>query len=121
MIYAELGFEGLCLLCVIGAFDSERLSKQEIVMDVKVFCDVDKAVETDDYRHTVDYVKLVEIATLHASQGAYHLLETLASRIAEEVLSTFDVVKVYVKIRKPQAIAGPARAIVEMTRWQKPS
>ena len=70
-------------------------------VDVEVLRDLKRAGETDKIKDTVDYPaiykKVVEVGT----NGQFQLLERLAHRIAEEILKSFDIDEIVVRVRKP--------------------
>jgi len=95
-----------CFLCNVGAAQEERRKKQEIFIDIELFLDIKKASQTDDINKAINY------STIHSSiknlieNKEYKLIETIAEDIAKNILKNFDISKVLVKIKKPQALAN---------------
>ena len=115
----RLVIRGLELRCVVGVEDWERRMAQRVVVDIELRGDFRAAGESDDLDDGVDYrVPCLRAAEVAASVE-YRLVETLADRIAMEVLSVDDsVAEVVVSVFKPLALAGfgNAEARVEVTR-----
>lgn len=97
---------GLAVDCVIGFIDWERRIKQTVIIDLELPVDCARAAVNDDVAETLDYKKVAKriIAFVEASQ--FQLVETLAERIAQLVLTEFDTAWIRLSINKPGAIRG---------------
>lgn len=102
----------------IGVTEEERAQPQELVADVEMEVDTREAARTDDLRFSTDYAAVWQRLSAVARRQPYALVETLAARIAEEVLREFPVEAVRVRVRKPAALRaqGVDWAGVEITR-----
>ena len=99
-----IGFEKLRVFCVIGVYPEERLTPQEIWIDLKVRAQATSF--TGDYlSSTVDYAGLAQLCRQIAEKSAFQLLESLASALIKELFRQFPLVFAVVKIRKPAAIS----------------
>src|SRR3972149_8622033 len=101
-----------------GIKEEERRVGQRISADLQVTLDLSKATVSDRLEDTVDYVSLCDKVVSIGRGDSYNLLETLAERIAREILQGFKVSEVTVRLRKCPA---PVEAIkghfeVEVTR-----
>lgn len=86
-----------------GVLAQERRDGQRFVADVVVHLDTRPAAAHDDLSRTVDYAELSQrVADVLAGEPAA-LLETVAERIAAEVLAYRAVGAVEVAVHKPQA------------------
>lgn len=88
-------------------------------IDVEMAADLDRAVGSDALSETVDYRKVHELVLEIGRQGeSFHLIESLAGRIAEEILRRFAVEEVTVRVRKETPLlAGIVDFVgVEVTR-----
>ena len=98
----------------IGAFQSERGNKQRvcfnIVVEVKPFQNKLK----DDVDRILSYDKVTEAITTELSVERLNLLETLADRIADRILSEPQAIRVFVRIEKLDR--GPGALGVEIVR-----
>ena len=109
------------LVCGIEAFGyhgvlpEEREQGQPFVVDLVVQTDVSDAAATDDLSRTVDYSMLAREAVDIIEGEACDLIETVAVRIAERVLTYERVHGVEVTVHKPEAPVGVAFADVAVT------
>jgi dihydroneopterin aldolase len=101
-----------------GALPEERERGQRFLFDVWLV--VPEAVLSDRLEDAIDY-RDVALAVREVSDGqAYHLLEALASGVADELLSRFPAERVRVRVRKPSVELDPpveySAATVERSR-----
>lgn len=86
-----------------GHLPVERKTGNTFVVDLVIYCDLNKSGRSDDLKDTVDYVavmKLVEDEMLIPTD----LIENVAHRIAESIktnLTLVDKIEVTVKKQKP--------------------
>jgi 7,8-dihydroneopterin aldolase/epimerase/oxygenase len=86
-----------------GVFDHERRDGQEFVVDVTAWLDLAPAAASDDLADTLHYGELAQrVAAIVAGPPA-DLIETVAGRVADEVLTDPRVRAVEVTLHKPQA------------------
>jgi len=101
-----------------GVWDEEREIGQRFEVDVELKIDARFAAETDKLKDTVDLYTVFETVEGVVSNRKFRLLETMAEKIAKEILHQFQVSEVLVRVRKPHA---PIRGIqdgieIEITR-----
>jgi len=91
-----------------GVFDEERKTGQDFVVDLSIACDLHEAGLNDDLEATLNYGVLA-ISVQQILEGSpVNLIETLAERIAVEILKHERVISVRVTVHKPSApIAVP--------------
>lgn len=87
-------------LGVCGALPEEQERPQPLEVDLDIRADLAKAGASDDLDDTVDYGAVCELVERVITTERFHLLERLASRIAEVVLSDDRVLAVTVSVRK---------------------
>lgn len=109
---------GLRLRGRIGVTPEERAEEQPLVVSVAVRLDTRLASATDDLHATFDYEEAVREMSKIVSAEVYSLLETLADRIARQMLSHVGVIDVWVRIAKPEAsLPEPVEEVaVEISR-----
>jgi dihydroneopterin aldolase len=91
----------------IGITPEERSNPQECEADLTVWSNFQAAAAEDSLEKSVDYTKLVERAKATAVSCEYNLLETLAYRLVRDLLESFPVARVCVKLRKrPATLVG---------------
>ena len=80
--------------------------------------DIRDAARSDSLKDALDYAKIVSLVVELADGQDFHLIETLAERIAGRVLSDFgcDTVRVMVKKRTPVLSSRVGFVSVEIVR-----
>jgi dihydroneopterin aldolase len=101
---------GLHELGVHGALPEEQTRPQPFEVDVELTVDLARPGETDSLDDTVDYSAVSEAVSRVVRSERYHLLERLASRIAEVCGADPRVTAVTVTVRKLQP---PVRAMLD--------
>lgn len=97
---------GLTTECIIGIWDWERRVKQKVVLDLEMAADIRKAAASDSIEDTLDYKKVSKRLLQFVSDSQYQLVETLTDRVAELIVTEFDVPWVRVRLNKQGAIRG---------------
>lgn len=101
--------------CVIGVHPHERGSTQELLVSVELDTDFSTAAATDDLADTLDYTRIAETVERCAVEGRFQLIETLAERLADLLLTT-TVDRVTVEIEKPAALGATRHVGVRVSR-----
>ena len=91
---------------VIGIFDWERKVRQTISIDLEMAADIRRAAATDAIEDTLNYKAVAKRLIGFIEASDFGLVETLAERIAEIVVTEFDVPRVKVTLHKPGAVRG---------------
>ncbi len=104
---------------VIGIFAWERRVKQTVSFDLDMATDVRKAAASDSIQDTLDYKKVAKRLIEFVGQSEFHLVETLAERVAELVLKEFSVSWVRLRLNKQGAIRGARDVGVIIERGKK--
>lgn len=86
-----------------GVHEHERVQGQEFVVDVTVWLDLRPAAATDQLSATLDYDALARRVARIVGGDPCNLIETVAAKIAEEVLTDPRIQAVEITIHKPQA------------------
>lgn len=84
-----------------GVIPEENRLGQRFVVDIDMFTDTRAAGATDDLRKTIDYVAVHADIKRIVEGPALKLVETVAERIAAVILERDGVVRVRVRVRKP--------------------
>lgn len=101
---------GLRELGVHGVLPEEQARPQPFEVDIQLTVDLEAAGESDALDDTVDYSAVAEAVSRVVSSERYHLLERLATRIAEVCGVDDRVSSVSVTVRK---LHPPVRAMVD--------
>jgi dihydroneopterin aldolase len=86
-----------------GVHEHERTYGQEFVVDATVWLDLGAAGATDQLAATLDYGALAQRAAQIVGGQPCDLIETVAARIATDVLTDQRVQAVEVTVHKPHA------------------
>jgi len=84
-----------------GYYEAERELGQRFELDIEVICDLTQASKSDELEKTIDYRKVYAVAKDTFENYKFKLLETVAERIAEKILNSFNVESVLIRVRKP--------------------
>ena len=102
--------------CIVGTKPEERTTKQTVIINVVLECDLRKAGRTDRLEHTANYKKLSDAIKTLTDNSRYFLIERLADRIADLCLRVAGVKAVTVTVDKPGALHQVKSAAVEIRR-----
>jgi len=91
---------------IVGIWDWERKIRQTVSIDLEMGADVATAAAHDDIEHTLNYKAVSKRVQSFVGESSFKLVETMAERVAELILTEFDVPWVRVKVNKPGAIRG---------------
>ncbi len=86
-----------------GVLEQERRDGQAFIVDVTLEVDTRAAARSDDVAHTVNYAEVAERVVAHIQGEPVNLIETLAERIATDLLGLYLVNAVEVAVHKPHA------------------
>lgn len=100
----RLFLRGLEVECIIGFIDWERRVPQKVVIDLELPVDCVRAAEQDSVQDTTDYKTLAKRVLAFVGASEFHLVETLAQRLAALLLEEFGLAWVRLTINKPGAI-----------------
>jgi dihydroneopterin aldolase len=113
----RIDLEGMVFSGRHGVRPAEREEPQEFKVDVKVDTDLLASGRTDKVEDTVDYRRIYAIAKGVIEGESAKLIETLAQRIAEQVLELDRVSTVSVRVAKrPQSMRPIDAAAVTIKR-----
>ena len=101
---------------IIGIYDHERVTPQEMLINLTMYTNIRKAAETDDIANCLDYEKVALRVRTHAQTSKRLTVEALAEDIASLCLETPGVQRVNIRVEKTQAIAFTASVGVEIER-----
>ncbi len=103
---------------VIGVYDFEKVKQQRLLIDIEMAIDVRRAAGDDDLNQTIDYAVVCQRVTQLLQQQPIELIETVAERIAQLVLSEFPAQAVRVQVDKPGAVPASRTVGVRISRGQ---
>lgn len=104
-----------------GVFEAEREIGQRFEVDVELHLDLRSAGRSDDLDSTVNYVDVYTVVKEIVEEREFDLVESLAEAVAQEILSTYDLERVVVRVRKPHAPIGGITGGVEVEIARTPA
>ena len=92
---------GLRVSAVVGVLPEEREREQPLVLDLDLDRPFREAALADDLDATTNYAQVLALVESVVVEGRFLLLETLAHRVAQVVLSVDEaIVSVMVRVHK---------------------
>ncbi len=86
--------------CYHGISAAERQTGRRFEVDVELMVDMDKPARTDKLKDTVNYTEVYRIVEQIVLQNSFALLETIAVRLANQILKKFKPKEVVIRVRK---------------------
>lgn len=114
--YDKIFIRDLLLKCVIGINSQERKEKQEVLINIELVCDIQKACQSDKIEETVNYRTIKKAIITLVEKSSFFLIEKLAEEIARLCLSYAHVFEARVTVDKPGALRYAKSVAVEITR-----
>jgi len=84
----------------VGVSPEERSSAQHLSIDLEFLTDIRKPAGTDSIQDAIDYSNVAAAVAEVCARQPYRLIETIAEKIAEMVLSDFPITGTRVLVRK---------------------
>jgi len=84
-----------------GYYEAERELGQKFELDIEVTCNLQEAAAEDNLEKTIDYRSIYSIAKDAFENYKFKLIESVAERIAEQILQSHLTSAVIIRVRKP--------------------
>lgn len=104
---------------VIGIYDWERRMKQTIVLDIEMATDIRQAANTDNIEDTLNYKDVAKRIMTFVGESEFELVEALAEKITEIILTEFNTSWVRLTLNKKGAVRGVRDVGVIIERGSK--
>jgi FolB domain-containing protein len=101
---------------ILGVNEWERRTRQDIVINVTITCDLRAAGKSDDLEDTVNYRTVSKAIVSHVESSRRLTAEALAADVARLCLEMDGVSAVRVRIEKPGALRFAESVGVEIER-----
>ncbi len=90
-----------------GDLEHEKVFGNQFEVDIEMHCDLSGLEDFDKLSKTVNYLAVYNLLKEIFNKEKFNLIETANQKVCEAILETFPLVmKVVVKIRKPNAPLG---------------
>lgn len=110
---ATIRITDLHLRTIIGIYDWERETLQDILINITLEFDAAKAIQTDNVKDTVDYKAITKKIIAFVEKSQSYLLEKLTEEVLKIVMKDTKVLTATVRIDKPQALRFAKSVSVE--------
>ncbi len=104
---------------VIGIYDWERQIKQVVCLDLEMGTDIRKAAASDSIEDTLNYKAIAKRLLQFVGDSQFFLVETLGERIAELVMTEFEVPWLRLTLSKPGAVRGSREVGIIIERGER--
>ncbi len=108
--------QGLEVETIIGVNAWERNIRQTLVFDLEMGCDVASPAVNDDLSLALDYSAVSRRIVEFTAENHFLLIETLAHRLSDTLISEFRMPWLKLRLSKPGAIEGAVAAGVQVER-----
>lgn len=109
-----ISIEQLKADAIIGIYKKERITPQPIIIDMDLFFQANQAAVTDSINYALDYHVICKEIHEFVSQSQFQLIETLAEAIVQRLWLNPLILKIKLKVSKPEALK-PMAANVSLT------
>ena len=89
----------LRILTIIGIYDWERTTKQDVLLDLDMAFDISTAAATDRIDSALDYKAVSKRVVAFVEAAQFQLVETLAEKVAQIILTEFPVKWIRVRVQ----------------------
>ncbi|MCY4263268.1 MAG: dihydroneopterin aldolase [Gammaproteobacteria bacterium] len=104
---------------IIGIYDWERKELQTVSLDLEMGANIRMAAAADNIEKTLNYKAVAKRLIEFIESSEFFLVETLAEKTANIVLSEFDVPWLRLRLGKPGAVTGSRDVGVIIERGSK--
>jgi dihydroneopterin aldolase len=111
--------EDLRIDTIIGIYDWEREVKQTIALDIEMAADNRRPASTENIDDALNYKAVAKRLIAFTEDSQFQLVETLAERLVEIIMSEFGVPWVKLKLRKLGAVTGSRAVGVIIERGER--
>ena len=105
------------ITCIIGIKPHERLKEQNLFLDINLDVDFGDSIIADNINETIDYTKIVEMATQLGISKKYKLIESFCHDLNNLFFDTFKIIQQSkITVKKPNAIPKAKYAAFSMKK-----
>ena len=103
----------------IGIHDFEKEKKQQIKFNIEI--DINPLLKADenDLNSIINYESVINKIKLITKKKHYNLLETLAEDIFSELFLSKNIIKIKLRIEKPEIIKNTSSVGIEIIKKRK--
>ena len=116
MSHDQILIKDLLVRGIVGVNDWERTHKQDILVNLALYADLQSAAKSDDVADSVNYRTVAKGVIELVESSTPYTVEALAERIAQLCLSMPKVDRVGVRVEKPGAVRFARSVGVQIER-----
>ena len=103
----------------IGIHDFEKKKKQQIKFNIEIDINPLLKAAENDLSSIVNYESVINKIKLITKKKHHNLLETLAEDVFSDLFLSKDIIKVKLRIEKPEIIKNTSSVGIEITKKRK--
>lgn len=96
--------KNLRLQPIIGVYKHERITKQELLVNIEIEYDAKSAIASDNLADALDYDLIKAQIIALADDSRFHLIERMADQVMAILMTDDRIERATVEIDKPEAI-----------------
>jgi FolB domain-containing protein len=104
----------LSLRTIIGLYDWERTTKQDVIINVEIHFDATKAAKSDKVDDTIDYKAINKKIIQYVEESKHFLIEKMAGEILKIIMEDPKAQAAKVRVDKPGALRFAKSVSVEL-------
>ncbi len=116
---AVIRIKNLVLQTIIGFNPEERVSLQDVVINLEIEVDISRAVRMDHEDVIYDYKTITRAVIALVSESKFNLLEKLTYEVLQLIMKDERVLRAKVEIDKPRALRFSDSVSVELEEVRK--
>ena len=101
---ALIRIKDLLIRTIIGFNPDERKNRQDVLINIEIEVDTQKAIETDDPDGIYDYKTVTKSVISLVQESQFNLLEKLTHEILSFIMNDERVKRARVEVDKPHAL-----------------
>ncbi|MFL0810521.1 MAG: dihydroneopterin aldolase [Agarilytica sp.] len=113
---ADIVIEKLKVSAIVGIMDWERCVEQELLVDLKLTCDIEKAALSKNIDDAIDYSAVCEVLEAFIQEKKFLLLETLLEECSNYLLDRFSIEKIFMRCMKTQVLPNTSGVGIEIEK-----
>ena len=118
-IMAVIRIKNLVLQTIIGFNPEERVSLQDVVINLEIEVDISRAVRMDHEDVIYDYKTITRAVIALVSESKFNLLEKLTYEVLQLIMKDERVLRAKVEIDKTRALRFSDSVSVELEEVRK--
>lgn len=114
----RIRIKNLHLQPVIGVYEHERITQQDLLVNIEAEYDARQAMESDNLKDALDYDTIKSQIIALVDDSRFRLIERMAGQIMEILMADDRITEATVEIDKPSAIKE-ADSVSFVLQWKR--